>query len=426
VSERIAVIGSGVSGLVAARELDRAGKRVTLFEASSRIGGHSHTVTIEDDSGRWDVDTGFIVLNDRNYPGLLSLFEELGVETQPAPMSFSVSDGRGDFEWSTRPLGLFAHRHLFDPRYGRMLFDLLRFFRDSREIIGTNGTHGSLIDFCRERGYSPYFVERVIVPQVSAVWSADPEQLSDFPASFLAEFFDNHSALQVAGRPGWRSVVGGSRRYVEAAAAGLDVRPSSPVREVRRRDDGVAIVTDDGPSDFDQVVLAVHSDQALAMLDEPTRAEAEVLGAIPYQRNDVVLHTDPSVMPRRRRAWGSWNFHLDPDAEHSTVTYWMNALQRLEADRDFLVTLNRADAIDPAKVIRRMTYSHPVFSPEGIEAQDRWAEISGRNRTHYCGAYWGWGFHEDGVQSALRVSERLLRPRRLPSVESPPAEALAA
>lgn len=425
-SDRIAVIGSGVSGLVAARELDRAGKRVTLFEASSRIGGHSHTVTVEDDGGRWEVDTGFIVHNDRNYPGLKGLLRELGVETKPAPMTFSVSDGGGGFEWSTRPLGLFAHRHLFDPRYGRMLFDLLRFNRDSRRIVGTNGTHGSLIDFCRARGYSEYFVERLIVPLTSAVWSADPGGLSDFPASSMAEFFDNHRSLQVVGRPAWRSIVGGSQSYVEAIAAPLDVRTSAPVRQIRRRPDGVTVVTDHGPESFDEVVLAIHSDQALAILADPTPTEAGVLDAIPYQRNEVVLHTDASVMPRGRRHWGSWNFHLEPGAERTTVTYWMNALQGLDADRDFLVSLNRNEAIDPAKVIRRMTYDHPVFTTEGIAAQERWSEISGRNRTHYCGAYWGWGFHEDGVQSALRACRKLMPARLEPVLPATDGEVLAA
>jgi predicted NAD/FAD-binding protein len=434
----VAVIGSGVSGLVAARELHRAGIKVTVFEADSRIGGHSHTVEVETETGSWAVDTGFIVLNDTNYPGLESIFNELGVETQPAPMSFSVSDGRGGFEWSTRPLGLVGHRHLFEPRYGRMLLDLVRFFRDSRDLVGTNGTDGSLLDFCRARGYSDYFVERLIVPQVSAVWSADPGRLGEFPASFLAEFFDNHRALQVFGRPGWRSVVGGSRSYVEAITAPLRhaLRPSAPVRELRRHPDRVEVITDDGVEEFDQVVLAVHSDQALAMLSDPSEAETRVLEAIPYQRNEVALHTDVSVMPRRRRAWASWNFHLAEEAgdgafaaapDRATVTYWMNALQRLEADREFLVTLNRSEMIDPAKVIRLIGYSHPVYTPESVAAQNRWAEVSGHNRTHYCGAYWGWGFHEDGVQSALRVCERLTPPRYLPAASGAgPVEAVAA
>ncbi len=432
---RVAVIGSGISGLVAARELDRAGVEVTVFEAEERIGGHSHTVNVESETGSWDVDTGFIVLNDRNYPRFEALLAELGVETQPAPMSFSVSDGRGDFEWATRPLGLFAkHSHLFDPRFHRMLADLVRFNREARELVGANGAGGSLRDFCARRGYSEYFVERLIVPQASAVWSAAPEQLSAFPASFLAEFLDNHGALQIFGRPRWRSIAGGSRRYVEALVAPFRhrIRVATPVRSIRRGLDRVDVATDAGTESFDEVVVAVHSDQALAMLADPSVTEREVLGAIPYQRNEVALHTDTSVLPRRRRAWASWNFHLPAEGEaggeeeRTTVTYDMNILQRLEADREFLVTLNRTDAIDPERIIRTMSYSHPVYTDGTVRAQARWEHVSGRNRTHYCGAYWGWGFHEDGVRSALRVSRRIASMSRPILIEPRSVEALAA
>lgn len=431
------MVGTGIAGLAAARELHRNGLSVTVFEEAGRAGGHSNTVRVETDDGAWDVDTGFIVLNDRNYPNFENLLAELGVATQPAPMSFSVSDGRGDFEWATTPFGLFAkHSHLFDPRFHRMLADLVRFNREARELVGTNGAGGSLRSFCERRGYSEYFIERLIMPQAAAVWSASSERLGSFPASFMAEFLDNHGALQVLGRPRWRSVVGGSRSYVEAIAAPLEhrIRLATPVRRVRRRLDRVEISTDGGTESFDEVVLAVHSDQALAMLADPSAAEREVLGAIPYQRNEVVLHTDPSLMPRRRRAWASWNFHLPgPEDEgdvpvdgRSTVTYNMNALQQLDSDLDFLVTLNRSDAIDPAKVIRTMSYCHPVYTDATVRAQRRWSEVSGRNRTHYCGAYWGWGFHEDGLRSALRVRDALAPGRRDAGVEARPLEALAA
>ena len=414
-SSRIAVVGSGIAGLVAARELDRAGYEVTIVEAAESLGGHSNTVEVETEDGAMLVDTGFIVFNDRNYPGFERLLDELDVATQPAPMSFSVSDQRGDFEWSMTPRGLFAkHSHLFDPRFHRMLADLVRFFREARGLVGANGSAGSLRSFLEERAYSRYFVERLIVPQAAAVWSADPDQMWSFPASFLAEFLDNHGALQLTGRPRWRSIRGGSRRYVEAlqAAFGGRVRLGSPVREVRRRPGFVELAWRDGWEAFDQVVLAVHSDQALALLAEPTRAEREVLGTIPYQRNEVVLHTDRSLLPRRRRAWASWNFHLmDEPAGRATVTYDMNRLQGLRTDRRFLVTLNRSEAVDPATVIRKMTYSHPVYTPAATVAQRRWAEISGVDGVHYCGAYWGWGFHEDGLASALRVSKSIAAAR---------------
>ena len=390
------------------------GHEITVFEADSRLGGHSNTATVETESGRHAVDTGFIVLNDRNYPNLERLFERIGVSTQAAPMSFSVSDGRGDFEWAATLPGLFAKgSHVFDPRFHRMLADLVRFNKEAREVIGTNGTGGSLRSFCKERGFSDYFVERLIVPQASAVWSADPDQLWNFPISFLAEFLDNHGSLQLLGRPKWRSVVGGSRSYVEAISAPWRdrVRLSSPVREIHRHPEGgVVVVTDGARESFDDVVVATHSDQALSLLAAPTPAEREILGAIPYQPNETVLHTDTALMPRRRRAWASWNFHLmeGEPAGRTTVTYDMNRLQQLDAPERFLVTLNRTEAIDPAKVIRKLDYSHPVYTPEGIAAQARWAEISGRDGIHYCGAYWGWGFHEDGVRSGLRACEQLV------------------
>ncbi len=412
-ARRVAVVGTGVAGMVSAHELHAAGHDIAVFEADDRLGGHSHTVDVSTESGTYAVDTGFIVMNDRNYPNLERLLSDLGVATQPAPMSFGVSDGHGGFEWAATLPGLFAKgSHVVDPRFHRMLSDLVRFNREARGMIGKNGAGGSLRSFCEDRGFSEYFVERLIVPQASAVWSADPEQLWSFPIGFLAEFLDNHGALQLLGRPKWRSVVGGSRTYVEAISEPWrdSVRLSSPVREVRRTEDvdgtpGVEVVWDGGRERFDDVVIASHSDQALAMLAEPTAAEREILGAIPYQPNDTVLHTDTSLMPRRRRAWASWNFHMreGSGATGSTVTYDMNHLQQIDAPERFLVTLNRTEAIDPAKIIRRMTYTHPVYTPEGIAAQQRWSEISGRDGIHYCGAYWGWGFHEDGVRSALRA-----------------------
>ena len=310
---RVAVVGTGVSGMVAAHQLHSSGHDITVFEADDRIGGHSHTVPVETEAGTFNVDTGFIVLNDRNYPNLERLFEELEVPTQPAPMSFGVSDGRGDFEWAATLPGLFAKGgHVFDRRFHRMLADLVRFNREARELIGTNGAGGSLRSFCRDRSFSDYFVERLIVPQASAVWSADPDQLWDFPVSFLAEFLDNHGSLQLLGRPKWRSVIGGSQSYVRAITEPWRdrVRLSSPVREIARTGDGVEVSWDGGRETFDDVIVATHSDQALRMLAEPTQAEREILGAIPYQPNETVLHTDVSVMPRRRRAWASWNFHM--------------------------------------------------------------------------------------------------------------------
>jgi predicted NAD/FAD-binding protein len=401
-----------VSGLVAAAELVRAGHNVHVFEAGTYPGGHTNTVDVETGTGSWAVDTGFIVFNELNYPNFERMIAELGVGSQLASMSFSVSDDQGRFEWATRGArGLFARPgHALDPRFHRMLRDLVRFNREARKLVGLRGDGPSLRHFLAEGGYSTYFVERLLVPQASAVWSADPRQMASFPASFLAEFLENHRVLQLRGRPNWRSITGGSRRYVDALIAPFRERVHlrEPVRALARDREGVTIELDGASERFDQAVLAVHSDVALSLLADPTAAEAQILGAIPYQRNEAALHTDTSLMPKRRAAWASWNYHLLGDEPgHTTVTYHMNRLQSLEADRQFLVTLNRTAAIDPDRVLRTISYSHPVFTPEGVEAQARWAEISGVRRTHYCGAYWRWGFHEDGVWSALRASRAL-------------------
>ncbi len=411
-SRRVAVVGAGVSGLVAAAELHRAGHDVHVFEAGSYPGGHTNTIDAKTPLGEWSIDTGFIVFNEVNYPNFERMLGELEVSSHPTDMSFSVSDGRGGFEWATTgPRGLFARpAHALDPRFLRMLRDLVRFNREARKLVGSGGRGPSLRRFLADGGYSEYFVERLLVPQASAVWSANPTQMWSFPAGFLAEFFDNHRVLQLRDRPSWRSISGGSRRYVEALVAPFRDRLHlhSPVRRIHRVPDEVVIALDDSCERFDEVVIAVHSDLALRMLADPSPAEAEVLGAIPYQRNEAVLHTDRRLMPRRRSAWASWNYHLsDRPAGRTTVTYHMNRLQSLDADRDFLVTLNMTDAIDPATVIRTIGYAHPVFTPEGVAAQRRWAEISGARRTHYCGAYWRWGFHEDGVWSSLRAVAKL-------------------
>jgi predicted NAD/FAD-binding protein len=406
---RIAVVGAGVSGLVCAHLL-RGEHEVTLFEAGDYAGGHTHTVRVDTTDETHHVDTGFIVHNDRNYPCFVRLLDSVGVATQPAPMSFSVSDGRGGLEYNGASAnGLFANRaNLVSPRFHRMILDLLKFNREAPALIGLNGSGPSLGEFLDEGGYSRAFVERLIVPQASAVWSADPAAMWEFPASFLAEFFANHGMFGFTGRPQWRAITGGSARYVERLVDGYSLHLAAPVRRVERFDEFVEVTAEGAePLRFDEVVLAVHSDQALAMLADPSRAESEVLGAIRYQPNDVLLHTDRSLLPRRPRAWASWNFHLqDEPVGRTTVTYHMNRLQTLAADREFCVTLNRNSEVDPAAVIRRLHYDHPVFTPAALAAQERWDAVSGPRRTHYCGAYWGYGFHEDGVVSALRVCER--------------------
>jgi len=393
---RIAVVGAGISGLTAAHVLQRGGHDVVVLEANDYAGGHTCTVTPDG----VPVDMGFIVLNDRNYPNFTALLAELGVATQPSDMCFAVTSQDGSFEYSSASLGgLFAT--LPRPAFARMLLDVRRFQRDALELL-EGDDDVSLGDYLERNDYSRWFIDRLLVPQASAVWSADPQQMWQFPARFLARFFHNHGMLSLRDRPQWSTVVGGSHTYVKALTAALDVRTSAPVHAIRRHDTHVEL-TPGGV--FDEVVIATHSDQALRMLADPTPVEERVLGAIPYQANEVVLHTDRALLPRRRRAWASWVYHLlDEPTGRSTVSYHMNRLQAIDADREYVVTLNRTAAIDPAKILEVRHMAHPVFTPEGMAAQEQHALISGVGRTHYAGAYWRWGFHEDGVWSGLRAA----------------------
>ncbi|HME03933.1 MAG TPA: FAD-dependent oxidoreductase, partial [Solirubrobacteraceae bacterium] len=396
---RIAIVGAGISGLTVAHLLHRE-HEIAVFEAGSYAGGHTNTVRVDTPNETHEVDTGFIVFNDRNYPSFERLLAGLRVAWQPSTMTFSVSDEVGDFEYNGGSLnGLFAKRtHMLTPWFHRMIADLLRFNREARKLLGGHGEGPSLADWLGELAFSTAFVERLIVPQASAVWSADPRQMWSFPARFLAEFFDNHGMLGLRGRPRWRTIVGGSARYVEALTAPWRerLRLSTPVHSLERHDDHVLVRPARGePERFDEVVLATHSDQALEILTDASEREREILGALPYQPNEAVLHSDARMLPRRRRAWASWNYHLLTEPQGlATVTYHMNRLQSLRAERELCVTLNRTEAIDPEKVIRKIQYAHPVYTAAGVRAQQRLQEISGHKRTHYCGAYWGWGFHE--------------------------------
>jgi len=409
---RIAIVGAGVSGLTAAYLLHRD-HEITVLEADDRLGGHANTVRVDTAEETHDLDTGFIVFNDRNYPNFERLMARIGVATQPSEMSFSVSDGRGAFEYSSSSLnGLFANRaHLLNGRFRRMLAEIPRFQRAAAELLCAQDEHLSLRDWLQQQGFSDHFVERLIIPQVSAVWSTDPRQLSTFPAVFLARFFDNHGMLSLRDRPRWSTITGGSATYVSALTSGFRSRIHlrSPVTSITRAQDGV-LLTVPGSEQlrFDHVVIATHSDQALAMLSDASTRELEILGAIPYQANEAILHTDRKLLPARPRAWASWNYHLmDEPRGRTTVTYHLNRLQDLRSHQQFCVTLNLSERVDPARVIRRLAYAHPVYTPAGVAAQGRFDEISGAGggRTHFCGAYWGWGFHEDGVRSGLRVAE---------------------
>jgi uncharacterized protein len=409
---RIAVIGAGVSGLTAAYLLHRD-HEVTVFEAAGHVGGHANTIRVDTAHETHNLDTGFVVFNDRNYPNFERLMSHLGVASQPSDMSFSVSDGKGTFEYaSTSVNGLFADReHLLSLSFQRMLAEVPRFQRAARSLLREGDERISLRDWLARGRFSSAFVERLVVPQVAAVWSANPEQLWSFPAMFLARFFENHGMLSLRNRPRWLTVAGGSASYVTALTREFRerIRVSSPVEEVLRDRDGVLVAVRGRERErFDQVILATHSDQALAILADASTSERDILGAIPYQQNEAVLHTDSAMLPHRRRAWASWNYHLlERPGSRATVTYHLNRLQALQSEQQFCVTLNLGDRIDPARILHRVEYSHPVYTPAGAAAQRRVTEISGRDRTHFCGAYWGWGFHEDGVTSGLRVAETL-------------------
>jgi predicted NAD/FAD-binding protein len=418
---RVAVIGAGISGLVAAHRL-AAEHEVTVFEAEDRPGGHTHTIDVDTPEGTLAIDTGFIVYNERNYPEFVKLLAELGVESQPTRMSFSVRCEHTGLEYCGSSMNaIFAQRrNLLRPGFYRMLRDILRFNEEGTAIARSRFTadEGELTvgEYLEYNGYSASFREQYLLPMAAAIWSASPQHVGEFPLSYLARFFDHHGLMQLSDRPQWRVIRGGSRQYLQPLmrryADGF--RPATPVERVSRDPRGVTVVPrDGGPEHFDQVVFACHSDQALAMLTDPTDKEREVLGAIRYQQNEAVLHTDAGLLPRRRRAWAAWNYcRPQQDARRVAVTYSMNILQSLPTDTQYLVTLNQSDRIDPACVIRRIDYAHPVYDVPSVRARRRRREISGVNRTAYCGAYWGFGFHEDGVQSAIAAVDDICGTRR--------------
>jgi predicted NAD/FAD-binding protein len=405
---RIAIVGSGISGLSAAWLLSRQ-HDVVLFEANDYLGGHTDTHRVEVDGRTLDVDTGFIVHNPGNYPLLTRLFDELGVATQPTTMRFSVQDARTGLEYNATSLdGLFCQRrNLASPRFWGMLRDLARFYREAPALLDDDHPGPSLGEYLDANGYGAAFRDQHLVPMASALWSSPEQSVLAFPAKYLVQFMANHHMLQLTGRPEWRVVRGGSRRYVEAMVSHWDVqvRLSSPVRGIARDAHGVSVRCDAGSERFDQVVLACHSDQALHLLDDASDAERDILGAIRYQANDTVLHTDARLLPRNRKAWAAWNAHLPADpAQACTVSYCMNLLQGLPGDTPLVVTLNRTHDIDPARILRRQ-YAHPVHTHAAVAAQARRHEIQGVQRTWFAGAYWGWGFHEDGMRSGVEVAQ---------------------
>ncbi|RCW72325.1 putative NAD/FAD-binding protein [Marinobacter nauticus] len=409
--QRIAVIGAGVSGLTAAWLL--ADKHdVHLFEAGDYAGGHTNTEQVEAGGRTWPVNTGFIVFNDWTYPNFIKLMDRLGVASEVSNMSFSVDCHASGLQYNGTSLNtLFAQRrNLFNLNFLKMIREILRFNKETRADLaaGTIPDGETLGEYLNRNGYSRYFRNYYIVPMGAAIWSAPEIVLEQFPIRFFLQFFNNHGMLSVDDRPTWRVISGGSATYVNRMMDKLRERThlNSPVTSVKRDEEGVTLVANGQEHRFDQVIFGCHSDQALAMLDDATDDERSILGAIAYQKNDVVLHTDASVLPSNRLAWAAWNYMIP---EHSTqpvsVTYNMNVLQNFDdAPETFCVTLNRSRDINPEKVIKRFEYDHPVFTLDAVAAQERYDDIGNRNRTHFCGAYWFNGFHEDGVRSALRVT----------------------
>lgn len=404
---KIAIIGTGIAGNVAAYKL-RKDHDITVFESGAYVGGHTNTVDVFENDRRHAVDTGFIVFNDRTYPNFIGLLDEIGQESQPSEMSFSVQAESDKVEYSGSSLNsLFAQRrNIVRPPFYRMIRDILRFNKTTLPSVDHLDETESLGTYLFENAYSHEFVDHYLIPMAAAIWSAEPISVLDMPVKFLVRFFANHGLLQISDRPTWRVIKGGSRQYVDKLVAGHrdQIRLNSPVQSMRRIDDRVELNSASGGKEiFDYVFVACHSDQALSLIEDATPTEREVLSAIRFQPNEAILHTDDSLMPKRRRAWAAWNYHLPQDStRHVAVTYNMNILQGLDAKKQYLVTLNNDQNIDPDKVIRTVQYEHPVYSRESVAAQHRQADVN-RDRVFFCGAYWRNGFHEDGVVSALNA-----------------------
>ena len=404
---RIAIVGTGISGLVAAHKLYRE-HDIEIFETNSYIGGHTHTVDVQHNTDNLPIDTGFIVFNNWTYPNFMRLIESAGVEYQPTSMSFSVRSDRDNLEYNGSNLGsLFVQKsNWLRFRHYRMLAEILRFNRQAPTELYNDNPSETLGDYLLRQQHSRYFIDNYILPMGAAIWSTDPEKIFDFPARTFIGFFRNHGLLNLQNRPQWYVIKGGSRNYVEKLTAPFRhrIHLNTPVTGIDRRSGLVKIRTATGDVlHFDKVFIASHSDQALAMLQDPGALEQEVLGAIRYQYNEAVLHTDTGLLPKRRNAWASWNYHVAEQNDRVVLTYNMNILQGLNSKTVYCVTLNNTDAIAPDTILRKIDYDHPVFDLAAIRAQKRWGEINGVNNTYYCGAYWGYGFHEDGVNSALRA-----------------------
>jgi predicted NAD/FAD-binding protein len=419
---KIAVIGSGIAGLSSAWCLAKR-HDLTLFEADARVGGHTNTIEVPLADGRVQpVDTGWIVYNGKNYPNLTALFEELDVRTRPTGMSFAVSLGNGAYEWkgSDQIFTVFAQAsNLFNPTHLRMLIDLLRMNRRAKKILASGQLpSGSLGDWLAAEGYSRALMSRYLLPMAGLIWSCSPAKAAEYPVDDFMRFFDSHSLFNTVDQPQWRVVVGGSHTYVKALLEeGIGtLRLNTPVRGLRRVEGGVEVQTDAGSERFDQVICATHADQALALLDQPREAEREMLAGMPYNASRCVLHTDESFLPKRRLAWGAWNYLHPRDEIHDqpiSGSYWMNALQHIPGPVNYIVTLNPQREIPAEKVLYDTVYHHPHYGAASVRSHALLPELQGHGGLWWCGAWTAYGFHEDGLKSGLRVVQGI-DPKALP------------
>ena len=412
---KVAIVGSGISGMTCGHYLAENQHEVHLFEADDRIGGHTHTHEIEVDSGKYNVDTGFIVHNTKNYPNFLKLMHKLGVPTQDSNMSFSVKAENPDLEYNgTTMNSLFAQRrNLVRPSFYRMIRDILRFNKEAtsyyQKIKDAIFEEKTLEEFLRTNRYSQEFTEHYIMPMGAAIWSASRQEMRHFPLNYFVRFFHHHGLLQVNDRPMWRTLVNGSKSYIPKLTDNFrqNIHLNSPVQSVRRKHKLVEVVTGGRTLEFDHVIFASHADQTMKILETPTTDEQRIMKGFSYRPNDIILHTDTSVLPKRKLAHASWNYYLPKSMkERVAVTYHMNILQNIPSPEKFLVSLNMDEFIDPKKIIKMIPYSHPVYDVKSVTSQQQWGDISGKDRIHFCGAYWGNGFHEDGVKSAVKVMEK--------------------
>lgn len=408
---KIAIIGSGISGLSAAYYLDSE-HEITIYEAEEYIGGHTHTVPVYEGSNTIWIDTGFIVCNPKNYPNFLKFIDELSVSLQKSSMSFSVSSLVNGLEYNgTSFNSLFAQRkNFFNIDFLRMLKDIVAFNKEAKNLITADNYSLSLQQLINNLKLSNYFKNYYLLPMISAIWSNDQSAALLMPAIFVCRFLNNHGMLNINDRPQWYSICGGSHTYVKSIVSKIKAKilTNTPAINIMRTQSGVVIQTVNGSEIFDKVIIATHSNQALRLLQDPSKAESSVLSAMNYQTNEVVLHTDINLLPRNRQAWASWNYKiLSLSQDKLCVTYNMNILQDLNCSQTYCLSLNQTAQIDPTKILYKFVYSHPIYNNEMINAQSKYSSISGVNNTYYCGAYWGNGFHEDGLNSGLKVVEQI-------------------